>query len=150
HELAKQWVAEGNEVTIFCGNDRKNARTEVIDGLNVIRRGGFYTVYLWAFIYYLTMFRGKYDVIIDCHNGIPFFTPMYASEPVFCLMPHVHQEVFTKYLIWPLSWIARFLEKDLMPAVYRNVRFITISQSSKNAISELGLGKAGIEIVQPG
>ena len=37
-----------------------------------------------------------------------------------------------------------------MPLVYRNTKFITVSESSKQAMEELGLGRAGIEIVYPG
>src|SRR6185369_15768798 len=71
-------------------------------------------------------------------------------ESVFCLMHHVHQEVFTRSLNRPMAAVARFLENSLMPWVYKNTQFITISNSSKNAIEELGLGQSGIEIVHPG
>jgi glycosyltransferase involved in cell wall biosynthesis len=65
-------------------------------------------------------------------------------------MHHVHQEVFTRSLSKPLAWIARNLEKKLMPLVYRDVPFITVSESSKTDIANLGLGRAGIDIVHPG
>jgi glycosyltransferase involved in cell wall biosynthesis len=149
-ELAKRLVHEGHYVTVFCGNDGKSLRNEVIDGVRVVRRGGFYFVYVWAFFYYIFRFRKKYDVVIDCHNGVPFFTPLYVREPVYCLMHHVHQEVFRRSLSKPLAAFARFLEKDLMPRVYRNIPFITISESSKEGIEKLGLGNAGVQIVHPG
>ncbi|MCK5061410.1 glycosyltransferase, partial [Candidatus Parcubacteria bacterium] len=149
-EMAKRWVKQGTKVTIFCGNDGLSPRQEIIDGIKIIRRGGFYLVYVWAFIYYFLFFRNKYDVIIDCQNGIPFFTPLYAKEPVYCLMHHVHQEVFRKSLIKPLAALAMFLEKDLMPLVYKKVEFITVSESSKKAMIKLGLGNEGISVVNPG
>ena len=149
-KIAENWVAEGNRVTIFCGNDSHSPRNETIGGVEIVRRGGFYFVYFWAFIYYAFRFRGKFDMIIDCENGIPFFTPLYAKEPVYCLMHHVHQEVFRMSLNWYLSAIACFMEKGLMPAVYRNIPFITVSESSKNGIESLGLGRAGVDVVNPG
>ncbi len=150
HELAKHWVRDGNRVTIFSGNDGKSRREEVIDGVEIVRRGGFYFVYAWAFIYYFFQFRGKYDVIIDSENGVPFFTPLYVKEPVYCLMHHIHQEVFRRSLAPPLARFAMFLEKDLMPLVYRRVKFITVSESSKRDIEAIGLGRAGIITVTPG
>lgn len=149
-ELAKEWVKQGNRVTIFCGNDGFSPRAEIINGVEIIRRGGFYFVYIWAFVYYFLRFRNRYDVIIDCQNGIPFFTPLYVRKPVYCLMHHVHQEVFRKSLSKPLAWLAMFLEKDLMPLVYRQIPFITISESSRQAIRSLGIGQAGIQVVHPG
>ena len=135
YELAKRWVRDGNSVTIFCGNTGA-PRNEVLDGIQVYRRGGFYMVYLWAFIYYVFKFRGKYDVIIDSENGIPFFTPIYAREKTFLLIHHVHQEVFRKSLHWPLSWIASTLEGKVMPFVYRDTEVITVSPSSKEEIKK--------------
>jgi len=139
HELSKRWIEAGNSVTVFCGNDSNSPRYELIDKVEVIRRGGFYMVYVWAFLYYMLKFRGHYDLIIDSENGIPFFTPLYAKEKIFLLMHHVHQEVFRKSLKPPLSWIAMFLERRLMPIVYKNTQFITVSPSTKEEIMKMKL-----------
>lgn len=141
HELAKRWVKAGNQVTLFCGNDGNCIRNEIKDGVRIIRRGGFYFVYFWAFVYYFLRFRGQYDVIIDSENGIPFFTPLYAGERKYLLIHHVHQEIFRKSLVPPLSWIAEFLELKFMPFVYRNIKTITVSPSSKKEIIEKQLTK---------
>ena len=141
HELARRWVAMGHKVTVFCGNDQDSRRYETISGVWVIRRGGFYTVYIWAFLYYMRHLRGKYDIIIDSENGLPFFTPLYAREKVYLLIHHVHQEVFRKTLKPPFSWLAQALERRVMPIVYRNTEVITVSPSSKSAILENCLTK---------
>jgi len=150
-ELAKNWVKEGHKVTLFCGNDGNCKRNEVIDGIRVVRRGGFYMVYFWAFLYYIFRFRGKFDVVIDCENGIPFFTPLYARVPRVLLIHHVHQDVFRNHLVFPLSFFAMFLEARLMPFLYRKTQVVTISESSKKAIVNKNLTRRKrIEIVNPG
>lgn len=150
-ELAKRWARQGNKVTLFCGNDSKDPSFEVIDGVEIVRRGGTYTVYLFAFIYYLLKFRDKYDLIIDCENGIPFFTPLYVNRPVILLIHHVHQEVIRKYLGFPMNAIAGFLESKFMPIIYKNKQIITVSGSSKVEIVKLGFTKEdNIEIVHNG
>lgn len=150
HEVAKRLVKDGHLVSLFCGNDGVCQKNETVDGIQVIRRGGFYFVYLWAFFYYLIQFRGRYDVIIDCENGIPFFTPLYTKKKIFCLVFHIHQEVFRRSLSKPLSFLALILENRLMPWVYKNIKFITISRSSKTEMKKIGLGSAGIEVIYPG
>ncbi len=150
HQLAKQWVQDGNHVTIFCGNSGKATYDDVIDGVKVYRRGGFYMVYLWAFVYYVFKFRGRYDVIIDSENGLPFFTPLYAKEKKFLLIHHVHQEVFRKSLIWPFSAFASFLEGTVMPLVYKNTEVITVSPSSRDEIMKHKLTKKTPGIVYNG
>ncbi|MFC1625802.1 glycosyltransferase [Patescibacteria group bacterium] len=136
HELAKRLVKKGHRVTVFCGNDGKNPRNEVVDGVQIIRRGGFYTVFIWAFLYYSFRLRNYFDVIIDSENGIPFFTPLYAKKKIFLLIHHVHQEVFRIRLKPPFSSIGYALEKYAMPMVYRNTEVITVSPSSKADILE--------------
>lgn len=150
HELTKRWVKDGNSVTQFCSNGTSRPLNEKIDGVQIIRRGGFYTVYLWAFIYYFLKFRNKFDVILDCENGVPFFTPFYAKEPKFLLIHHVHQQVFKDSLKFPLSHIAQFLEAKLMPFIYRNVQVVTVSPSSKNEILKHKLTNLEPQIVYNG
>jgi len=151
HEISKRLVDDGNSVTLFCGNDRHSRPNETIEGVNIVRRGGFYTVYFWAILYYIFKFRDKFDVIVDSENGIPFFTPLYARKPVIGLVHHVHQEVFRRHLIYPMAKFAQFLEGNLMPFVYRNVQMITVSNSSKAAMEAIGFGRVRpIEVINPG
>lgn len=151
HELAKRWVKDGNKVTMFCGNDNRRESNEHIDGVDIIRRGGTYTVYIFAFLYYLLKFRGKYDVVVDCENGIPFFSPFFTSKPVILLIHHVHQEVFRDFLSFPWKQIAAFLEAKVMPFVYRNKIIVTVSESSKKEILGLGFAKEEkIEVIYNG
>lgn len=150
HELAKRFVKEGNTVVLFCGNDGRNPRNETIDGVQIIRRGGFYMVYVWAFLYYILRFRNNFDIIIDCENGIPFFTPLYANEKIYLLIHHVHQEVFRNSLIRPLSSIATFLEIKIMPFVYKNIQIITVSESSKKEIESQHLSSIEPVIIYNG
>ncbi len=151
HEVAKQWVMEGKEVILFCGNDGHNAKHDNIDGVWIIRRGGHYTVYLWAFLYYFYSLGKWCEIIIESENGCPFFTQLYSNKPVFLLIYHVHQEVFRKHLKFPLSHIAMGIEKYLMPLVYRGGHVVTISESTKQDLVNLGLSEVeDIEIVNPG
>ncbi len=156
HELAKRWVKDGHDVTLFCGNDGKNTRNEQVEGVNVVRRGGFYTVYIWAFFYYIFKFRSKYDIIIDSENGVPFFAPLYTRTPVIGLVHHVHSEIIFKQLklpitSWPVAFIAKQLESKIMPFVYRNVQMVTVSNSSKSDMERIGFGRnSNIIIMSPG
>ncbi len=150
HELAKRWVKEGHQVTLFCGNDGQCARNEVVDGVQIVRRGGFFTVYVWAAIYYLFKFKGTFDVIVEGTNGVPFFTPLYSRIASVLVIFHVNQQLFIRHLPFGLSQLARFVEGKLMPRLYKNHSIITISESSKQDIVALGFSPENISIVHPG
>lgn len=150
HEVAKRWAAEGNTVTLFCGNDGSAPRFETIDGVHVIRRGGFYMVWFWAFVYYMLRLRGKFDVILDSDSALPFFTPLFVREPVVCLVHHVHQQIFKEHLVWPAAVFACAVERYFVPFVYRHTQLITVSESTKKDMIALGLTGSGIEVINPG
>ncbi len=135
-KLSESWAKLGHSVTIFSGNDGKSLRSETLNGVQIVRRGGFAFVYVWAILYYLIRFRGRYDVIVDCENGIPFFMPLFAKEKVVLVIHAVHQEIFRNGLPLPLYYFAAFLEKIVMPLVYRNTQVVTVSESSKKEILE--------------
>ena len=150
-ELAKRWVQNGSRVTIFSGNDSQDPINEKLEGVDIIRCGGSYSVYVFGFLYYMFKFRGKVDLILDCENGIPFFSPLYAKEPVILLIHHVHQEIFREFLRFPMRQIAAFLEGKLMPAVYKNKKIVTVSNSSMMEIQKIGFTQPeNIDIIPNG
>lgn len=152
HELAKELVQRGHQVTVFSGNDGHCARTEKLAGYTVIRRGGFYMVYFWAALYLLFKFRGNYDVIIDSENGIPFLSPIFSlGTPVTLLIHHVHQDVFRKHLKFPLQQIAMAIEGVIMPLVYRGKQVLVVSPSTQTEVFALGItDPENITIAYPG
>lgn len=150
YEQAKRWVKKGYKVTLFCGAFDGCKEKEVIDGIEIIRKGGKYSVYLHAFWQYVTKFRGKYDVVIDVENGIPFFSPLFSFKPKILVMHHVHKDVFAKELKFPLSWFAWFLEVAVMPLVYCSTKVVAVSESTKKELSEIGFNEDNISVVYDG
>ncbi len=144
-EIAKRLVKKDFEVTLFTSNDGHNTLLEKVNGVSIIRRGGFMTVYIWAFLYYIFKFKGKFDLIIDCENGVPFFSPIYTKKPVILLVHHVHQDIFFSSLLPPFSWIANFMETYLMPRVYKNSQVVAVSPSTADELEkEIGIKTTAI------
>lgn len=151
-ELAKRWVKMGHKVTVFCSLDQEKGLFEkdTYNGINIIRKGGRYSLYLWAIWYYFTRFRGKFDVIIDVENGIPFFTPLFSRVPKVVLVYHIHGKQFFYEFSFPISHLGFFIEKYLFPILYRNVSIIAISQTTKRDLKDLGFPAKNISVVYCG
>lgn len=151
-ELAKRWVKMGHTVTLFCGQDvrGKLPDEETIHGIKVIRRGGTFSIYLWAFWYYLKRLRKDCDIVVDVQNGIPFFTVLYSRKPKLAIVYHVHGHQFFIELLFPLSAVGYIMEKYLFPLFYRRVKIMAISQTTKTDLVKLGFKKKNIEIVYCG
>ncbi len=148
-KIAEGLVKKNFAVTIFTANDGHCQAKETTGGVEIIRRGGFITVYFWAAVYFLFKFRGRFDVVIDSENGIPFFSPLYAGAPVILLVYHVHRDIFFRSLPPPFSWLAIFLEASLMPAVYRRSLVAAISQSTAEDLGR-GIGLKADLIIPAG
>jgi glycosyltransferase involved in cell wall biosynthesis len=90
----------------------------------------------------LRRLRGRtYDVVIDPENGIPAFAPLVVPRrtAVVLVMHHVHQQQFLTYFRRPMADLGRFLERRLMPLVYRNTPTLVVSESTREEmVRQLG------------
>lgn len=136
HEIGKRLVEKGHDVTLFCGSYPNATFLDEIDGIKVIRKGGKYSLYLWALVY-LAKNRNKFNAVIDSENGIPFFSPLlFDKKRIVCIMHHVHLEVFDRELPFPLNKVGKFLESKVMPMLYKDSLFVPVSPSTKKEMFE--------------
>jgi glycosyltransferase involved in cell wall biosynthesis len=150
HEIAKRLVKKEHKVTIFSGAYSGCKEQEIIDGIEIIRKGGKFSVYFFASLEYLSNFKKKnYDIIIDDINGIPFFTPLYIKKPKVAILHHLVKDIFSKELIFPLTSIG-YLAEWLIPKIYKKIDFVTVSESSKNEMMEAGIKSEKINVIHNG
>ncbi len=148
--LSVIWISQKHEVTWFCGTYPGCKKQEVLAGVHIQRKGGKYGVYLWTALKVLIQSK-KYDIILDCENGIPFFSPLFAPlKSKILIVHHVHIEVFHKEMKFPLNWIGVFLESKLMSLLYRSIHCITVSPSSLEELITLGFKKRNLSIIYNG
>jgi len=74
HEIGRRLVENGMDVGWLTQRHAGSSRSEFMDGIHIVRVGGRFTLYPRVALAYLFRLRGRYDVIIDCENGIPFFS----------------------------------------------------------------------------
>ena len=82
--------------------------------------------------------------MLDCQNGIPFFTPLVLPHgiPVLCVVHHVH---FVQWNVHFPGWVARagrWLEGPAARRVYRRHACVAVSPSTVSAMRDR-LGWAG-------
>lgn len=137
-ELAQGLVGAGARVDFLTAREPGQARTEVRDGVRIVRRGGPLTYYLFGALWVLLR-RGRLDAVVDMEAGIPIFSPLVVSRRrtgLMLVVHHVHLDQFGTYLPAPLARLGRFLEGTLMPRVYRGVTTVAVSESTRRAMVE--------------
>lgn len=110
-------------------------------GVTYSRGGAKFTVYPLAALW-LRRHRDA-DLVIDTHNGIPFFARLFSPAPTVVLTHHCHREQ------WPvagrvLGRVGWFLESRVVPWVYRDRPWVTVSEASRADLEELGVHGARI------
>jgi len=149
HELAKGWVAAGHEVTFFSSFFTKAKKRESVDGVSIIRAGNAISVYWQAYSYYKKEFKGKFDLIIDEINTLPFFSNLYVKEKVVCHINQLAKEVWFYESVFPVSLFGYLIEPFFLKS-YRNNDVITISKSTKDDLIALGFKESKINIIPMG
>jgi glycosyltransferase involved in cell wall biosynthesis len=135
-ESAAQRLAErGLRVTLLTSRPSGAPRNEMIGGVHIRRGGGTLGVYVHA-LTWLLRHRRVVDAVVDCQNGIPFFSPLVtrAPVPVVCLIFHVHQDQFASYFRWPIARIGRWLEGPVSRVVYGQRAIAVISPSTRAGV----------------
>lgn len=141
HEIAKRWVKWGHEVTQISAGYAGGKAKEMIDGVRIIRLGGWWSVHFLAFWYYFFKLRGIVDVIIDEVHWFPFFTRLYAKNKTILLSCEVANNLFFQIFPWPVAVWGRTAEKFYL-WLYKNTPTLAISPSTKhNLVKEEFDGK---------
>lgn len=156
HEIAKRWVKMGHKVTQFSSLFNNAKEEENLDGVKIIRRGYpdarylLGSVHFWAFRYYLSHFRGKFDAVIDEIHGLPFFTPWYVREKKVALICEVAGEIWWKMFGPLFGLIGRLTEIFYLRTVYKRIPYLTISESTKEDLVKSGVKRENITVLPMG
>jgi glycosyltransferase involved in cell wall biosynthesis len=145
--LADGMTARGDRVTLLCGGPTAE------HAYQVIRSGGTYTQFLRAPLAYWQRLRDA-DLVVEVCNGMPFFSPLWCKRPLICLVNHMHTDLWRLRFPGPVAAAGRFAETRLMPRAHRNNLFLTVSNSTADALREIGVSGDRIRqicngVVQP-
>jgi|SRR5271157_360992 len=144
HEVLKRWAAAGHEVTLFTAKFRGSKQKEVDDGVNIVRSGGRYSVYWKAREHYRRYFsKEKYDIVIDEINTIPFLASKFVrrGERVIALIHQLAREYWFYETPFPASYFGYYVLEKRWLKNYRNISTVTVSESSRKDLADLGFEK---------
>ncbi|WP_007520057.1 MULTISPECIES: glycosyltransferase family 4 protein [Pseudofrankia] len=142
--VAARFAAAGVEVTLLTARPPGLPARADADGVVIRRGGGAFGVYpsvLGRLARLARSARGV-DAVVDCQNGIPFFSPLVlpAATPVVQVLHHVHQKQFPLFFPGPVARVGQLLEAPGSRWVYRRRPVAAVSPSTRDeARSVLGL-----------
>jgi glycosyltransferase involved in cell wall biosynthesis len=150
YEIMSRLVARGHAVTHLASSFPGCAPRETIDGVEVRRLGGLPRYYpAAAFTCARETRGGRFDVVVECLNKLPFFSPVYSHAPVLAFCQHLFGETAFTQVAWPIAATV-FAAEKLIPLGYRRVHFIADSDSTRSDLVRRGISCERIEVSPPG
>ncbi|KKW65102.1 glycosyl transferase [Mycolicibacterium elephantis] len=154
--IGAQLAESGVAVTLRTAHYPGAARRETVEGVQISRGGGRYTVYIWAGLAMVLariglgpLRKARPDVVIDTQNGIPFLARLAYGRRVAVLVHHCHREQ------WPVAGplmgrVGWFVESKLSPRMHRRNQYVTVSLPSARDLTGLGVDPGRIAVVRNG
>lgn len=140
HENAKRWVKAGHEVTLFTSEYPTSTKEEILDGIQIVRSGGKYSVYRQAKKYYRQRFsREGYDIYVDEINTRPFHTTQFVDkDKIIALIHQLAREYWFYETPFPLNYLGYYLLEERWLKSYIDHTTVTVSESTRQDLLQLG------------
>ena len=149
-EVARLWAEAGLEVVLRTSYAQGHTARAKRDGYEVIRKAGRYMVFPRAAASEAMHRYGQRDALVEIWNGMPFFSPLWATGPRVVFLHHVHADMWKMVLPPNLARLGDTVERRIAPRLYHRSRMITLSPSSRDEMVEVGFDPRLIEVVPPG
>jgi glycosyltransferase involved in cell wall biosynthesis len=144
--VLRRWVAAGHQVTLVCAAVAGRPADEIVDGYRVVRRGSRFGVYGAARQWWQDHGRGKFDVVIDTTNTVPFFAHEWVDDgaKVIGLFHQTCEEIW-RYNAPPVASLLgrRVLEPSWIRR-YADVPVLAVSDSTKHALASFGVDRVTV------
>ena len=103
-EIFERLAARGHQVALAASAFAGGAARETRNGVEIRRLAPLPAYYPAAALHCARETRaGRFDVVVECLNKMPFLSPLYAREPVLGLCHHLFGEAAFLQVSWPVA-----------------------------------------------
>lgn len=150
HEVYRRLTARGHRVTFLTGAWPGCAKTDRIDGMDVVRAGSTYTFNWIVPQIWRRLKERRFDLIVEDLNKIPFFSPSFQKDvPVLANVPHLFGTTVFREAAWPIGLYV-YLHERFIPASYGRCRFQVLSDSTRDDLVARGIPAGQVHVVRCG
>jgi glycosyltransferase involved in cell wall biosynthesis len=139
-QVARRWVAAGHQVTLFAAAVEGRPADELVDGYHVVRRGSRFSVYRHARRWYRDHGIGRFDVVVDMVNTVPFLAHRWITDtPVVAFFHQTAEECWRFNAPLPMALAGRYVLEPRWIRAYAGRPVLVVSQSTADAIARFGV-----------
>lgn len=154
HKIAKKLVEYGNDVTWISGNFKGGSKSDIIDGISIIRLQSGIILFFCLIFNHFNKLRHDFDLVIEAMTPIPFFTTIFMKNlKIIAVIYHLaNNAIFMageNNLSFLINIPIRVLER-LIPIFYKNTPILTFSSTAKCELIDYGINENNIFLAQEG
>jgi glycosyltransferase involved in cell wall biosynthesis len=153
-ELAQRQVADGHQVSFLTIQHPGSAKSETLDGIDVIRVGtNRYLHPFQALGYYVRKLRNRYDIVIEVVNTAPYFAlPFGGRARTYAFYHQLARDIWFIETKPPLSWLGYYLLEPVGTWLLGQAKapLITISESTKHDLARYGWKPEHTHVISEG
>ena len=150
HRIFSKIVEMGHEVVLFTTSFPGAKEREVVDGIQVIRKGGDLMFQLTVAANLKKLDREfNFDVVVEDLNKLPVFAHWFVRKPLLVQMHHLWRKSIFAEAAFPIAFGVWFFER-VIPLFYRTQPFVVVSPSTKKELAEIGVEESRISVIYNG
>lgn len=143
-------AARGHRVVQYSAGFRGGEARSKSGGIEIERRGPLLAYYASVPGRLRAARRmGEFDLVVECLNKLPFYSPLFSGVPVLALCHHLFGEVAFAQVAWPVASIVTAAERGI-PRAYRDCAWLAISESTRDDLVRRGIAADRIRVSHPG
>jgi len=150
HRIFSKIVEMGHEVVLFTTSFPGAKEREVVDGIQVVRKGGDLMFQLTVAANLKKLDREfNFDVVVEDLNKLPVFAHWFVRKPLLVQMHHLWRKSIFSEALFPIAFGVWFFER-IIPFFYRTQPFVVVSPSTKKELAEIGVDESRISVIYNG
>ena len=150
HRIFSKIVEMGHKVVLFTTTFPGAKEREVVDGIQVIRKGGDILFQLTVALNLKKLDREfNFDVVVEDLNKLPVFAHWFVRKPLLVQMHHLWRKSIFAEAFFPVAFGVWFFER-IIPFFYRTQPFVVVSPSTKKELAEIGVNEGRISVIYNG
>jgi len=138
HQVLKRAVAAGHSILQVSHEVQGLAPIQEIDGVEVHRKGRWYSYNLTVRSYCEKLGLSSFDLIVEDICKVPVFSPRWSRTPVLAVVPHLFGTTAYRE-VGPLKALYVNALESMIPRVYGGCTFVAISGSTKRDLVRRGV-----------
>ena len=150
HRIFSKIVEMGYKVVLFTTTFPGAKEREVVDGIQVVRKGGDLMFQLTVALNLKKLDREfDFDVVVEDLNKLPVFAHWFVRKPLLVQMHHLWRKSIFSEAVFPVAFGVWFFER-IIPFFYRTQPFVVVSPSTKKELAEIGVDESRISVIYNG